>query len=483
MGDETRSGDELLRDYVEKQDATAFEELYRRHLGFVYSLCFRYLKVRQDAEDAAMACFVVLHMKAKSIQEGKLMAWLHACALRSAWKIYEARQNRLVKEEEASLVDPHANEPASKWEDVLPLVESEMAALPSAQHEVLVLHFYEGLSNAQIAEKIGCPEGTIRSRLDRAIGKLRSRLSRKGCEIEEAAIASGMISTALILPVPAGLELKLAAMAHGEAVAGVVAETAKAVVGKLAYPTAMLITWISIAVVALVIAVSAMIPKESGSTGLPAMDPAWTNHVQATEAATPVRYVDGQIIFQEDFEKPTIPFDLVSKRKGDSKYTAAGEVERKCVYGSTLIGYEKDTVTKAICVELPKDAAFSMGIRRKDPVTVAAYVMEFDFMLRSAGSRFLVAYPESTEARVLSMEKMSIGVGWYRYRVECTPAAGAGNQGLYDIRELINGKFFRHSQVRFDPRWMILTTEIGSVALDNIVIRELAPDRGPAAKR
>lgn len=219
MNASSRTDDELLRAYAENHDALAFEELYTRHGGFVFSMCRRILRIHEDAEDAAAACFLVLHRKAHSVRSGKLLAWLHSCAVQTAWRVYNTAKRRMEREQEAGTMEFTARDASDgQWERKLPDIEREIAALSPVLREVLIMHFYQGLTRTEMAGRLQCAEGTIGSRMANAMKTLRKRLTRAGADTTEDAISAGLMSPALVVAMPSGLVMKLAAISQGGAI-------------------------------------------------------------------------------------------------------------------------------------------------------------------------------------------------------------------------------------------------------------------------
>ncbi|MBA4387899.1 MAG: hypothetical protein C0404_07950 [Verrucomicrobia bacterium] len=217
MNRDGRSDAELLSAYVEHSDASAFEGLYRKYVALVHSVCLRYLRVPQDAEDATAACFIVLSRKAVTIKDrSKIMTWLYSCAVATARNAKRILVRRAEREKAAYDAGVLAREGAnSNWDAVLPLIESEIARLPGDLRETVILHFYQGLSRPELAERMSCSEGTVANRLFRAMQKLRQKLGACGQQINEDAIVSGMTGTALLVPVPESLMTKLSGMTNG----------------------------------------------------------------------------------------------------------------------------------------------------------------------------------------------------------------------------------------------------------------------------
>jgi RNA polymerase sigma factor (sigma-70 family) len=168
---------ELLRRYVATGDQAAFEVVLWRHGPAVLSLCRRMLQRTQDAEDAFQATFLALVRKAASIGRRQALAsWLykvafHVC-LRARRKLAAERAVEPLGDVAAAVPDPSA--------DVLSVLDEEVNRLPHRYRQLIVGCYIEGKTNAAMARELGCPPGTVYSRLDRARARLRERLARRG---------------------------------------------------------------------------------------------------------------------------------------------------------------------------------------------------------------------------------------------------------------------------------------------------------------
>ncbi len=94
-------------------------------------------------------------------------------------------------------------------QDLGPLLQAEVERLPERLRAVVILCYWEGLTHEQAAERLGCPLGTVRSRVARARGLLHRRLSRRGLEpvagVMLAAIDSPAFLKAGALEIPGSL--------------------------------------------------------------------------------------------------------------------------------------------------------------------------------------------------------------------------------------------------------------------------------------
>lgn len=168
---------DLLRRFAAGRDEAAFELLVWRHGGMVHAACRRVLGRSADADDAFQVTFLALARRAGSIRDGgALPGWLHRVARRAAARVKAAARRR----ESTSATPPEpAVEPAQP-DDVGPVLDEEIDRLPEKLRRAFVLCHLEGVTNEAAAARLGCPKGTVLSRLARARERLRDRLTRRG---------------------------------------------------------------------------------------------------------------------------------------------------------------------------------------------------------------------------------------------------------------------------------------------------------------
>jgi RNA polymerase sigma factor (sigma-70 family) len=167
---------ELVQRYARTADQAAFEVLVWRHGPMVWSTCRRVLRHHQDAEDAFQATFLALARLASSDRPGcALASWLHRVAFNAALKLKQKRRPAMLIEDTlvVSGPDPCAAELGF-------VVDEEVQRLPDHYRVVFVLSCLEGMTNAEVAHALGCPVGTVDSRLHAARTRLRQRLARRG---------------------------------------------------------------------------------------------------------------------------------------------------------------------------------------------------------------------------------------------------------------------------------------------------------------
>jgi RNA polymerase sigma factor (sigma-70 family) len=183
-------GDLLMR-FVRAGDQTAIATLLKRHGPMVFGVCRRVLRNRHEAEDAFQATFLLLLRKAASLRQPELVGnWLHGVAYRTALRA-KSRAGRHAAGDR--LVGDVAAPPSDDviWRDMRPLLDRAIDDLPTKYRTPFVLCYLQGLTNGQAARHLGCPEGTVATRLSRARQRLRTRLAKHGLGVAAGAAALG----------------------------------------------------------------------------------------------------------------------------------------------------------------------------------------------------------------------------------------------------------------------------------------------------
>jgi RNA polymerase sigma factor (sigma-70 family) len=201
---------ELLQRLVSGRDEAAFTALFSRHGPLVLGTCRRILWHDADVEDAFQATFLVLLRKAPGISQRKaLSGWLHKVATRTACLARKRAYTRRCHEQASARPADAAVSSADPLAHVGSVLDEEVNRLPEKYRLPVVLCYLQGQTNAEAARLLGCPTGTVFSRLATARERLRQRLTRRG--VSASALA-------LVLT-PAGVPEALAA-ATVQALAG-----------------------------------------------------------------------------------------------------------------------------------------------------------------------------------------------------------------------------------------------------------------------
>jgi RNA polymerase sigma factor (sigma-70 family) len=181
---------ELLGRFLERRDEAALAALVARHGPMVWGVCRRLLG-HHDAEDAFQATFVVLVRKAASIAQRELLGnWLYGVARQAASQARRSAARRTAREVQVAEMPDTEAVRQDQWADVRPILDEELSRLPDRYRAVVVLSDLEGRTRKEVAAQLGCPEGTVASRLVRARSMLAKRLTRRGVALSGGALAA-----------------------------------------------------------------------------------------------------------------------------------------------------------------------------------------------------------------------------------------------------------------------------------------------------
>jgi RNA polymerase sigma-70 factor (ECF subfamily) len=218
-----RSGsddDVLLVERLVGGSETALAALYDRHADAVFALVLRLTSDRSIAEEVVQETFLTLWDRAETFdpRAGSLAAWLHTIARNRAIDRMRAagRRPTLVAFASGQVSDDDANGaldrlmagntvvagavPSPGPEEVVSLdamrdaVRAAIAVMPDQERTVILLAYGEDLSQSEIAQRLGWPLGTVKTRTRRALQRLREIL---GTEFGPQAGLD-------VVPVPAG---------------------------------------------------------------------------------------------------------------------------------------------------------------------------------------------------------------------------------------------------------------------------------------
>lgn len=190
---------ELLRRFDRHNDQTAFAELVRRHGPMVLGVCRRV--ARSDADDAFQAAFLVLARKANTIRRPDLLAnWLYGVAYRVARRARRTSARRQAHERTVPQLPERSIPPANDWNDLAPILDRELMALPEWYRLPIVMCDLEGLSRNEAARCLGIAEGTLSSRLANGRRKLGARLARRGIGVSSVALLAFQEARGVVVP-------------------------------------------------------------------------------------------------------------------------------------------------------------------------------------------------------------------------------------------------------------------------------------------
>jgi RNA polymerase sigma-70 factor (ECF subfamily) len=159
-------------------DETAMGELYDRYSGVVYGVALRVLGDTMAAEDVLQEVFLQLwrNSQAFDAERGRLAPWLAVIARNRA---IDRLRKRPMEEDISELpISTGVNlEDEAAQKITVEKVRAELAQLPGAQRRALEMAYFEGLTHTEIADKIGEPLGTVKTRIRSGLLALRKVLA------------------------------------------------------------------------------------------------------------------------------------------------------------------------------------------------------------------------------------------------------------------------------------------------------------------
>jgi len=159
----------------------ALATLYDRYAGLLLSMANRMLGDETMAEDLVQDVFMEVWRRAHAFDasRGSVRTWLLVrLRSRALDRLRSARHRREVTVDE---VGPREAAPVAEDPELSPdraLVREAIQTLPDEQRLVIELSYFQGLSSSEIAEHMGSPVGTVKSRTAAALGKLRAAMSQ-----------------------------------------------------------------------------------------------------------------------------------------------------------------------------------------------------------------------------------------------------------------------------------------------------------------
>ncbi len=181
-----KSDTDLLRSYVSQNSGEAFTEIVRRNVCFLHSCILR--RVGGDshlAEDITQKVFSDLARKAPALTKlASVSGWLYVSANVASAEVVRKERRRKARESEVSRMSGMlAQEGAQTWEEwsrVRDLLDDLICGLNQIDRDVVVLRFFSKKTYVEIAEDQSITEEGARKRVERAIEKLRAKLSGSG---------------------------------------------------------------------------------------------------------------------------------------------------------------------------------------------------------------------------------------------------------------------------------------------------------------
>lgn len=182
--------DDQLVGLVAEKDADALEALYGRYGRAAYSLARRILTDGTLAQDVVQEVFLSLWRDARRFDAGRgtvatyLLSMTHHRAVDAVRREENLRRWRTTDEALELEPDPKANSVEDEVESAERRAEvrAALAVLPPAQREALLLAYFGGYTQREVAALVGVPLGTVKTRMAAGMRKLKEALQDAGRE-------------------------------------------------------------------------------------------------------------------------------------------------------------------------------------------------------------------------------------------------------------------------------------------------------------
>ena len=175
------------------------EALVRTHAEWVHACANRRVGNEAMAEDVTQAVFILFWRKRDRLgEEVKVTGWLHRavrCCAAHALRVKRIRERHEREAAMAGLRDRSSGK--ATWSEVSPELEEAVDRLGGRDRSAVLLRFYRGLSLKEVGVAMGIEEEAAKKRVQRAVGKLREKLSGKGVEVEAGSLGAMVLAHAV----------------------------------------------------------------------------------------------------------------------------------------------------------------------------------------------------------------------------------------------------------------------------------------------
>jgi RNA polymerase sigma-70 factor (ECF subfamily) len=173
---------------ITRRERAAFEQLYTRYSNILYATAMKFLKEDADAQDVVQDVFIQIWDKAKLYDpaKGKPLTWALTMtrnrsidrirAIQRRTRLRDDFEKETVADESAGIREALSGVDASERTQIL---REAVARLSPEQRKVIDLAFFGGLTQSEIADRLGEPLGTVKARARRGLMKLKELLGEK----------------------------------------------------------------------------------------------------------------------------------------------------------------------------------------------------------------------------------------------------------------------------------------------------------------
>ena len=166
-------------------NATAFEALFQQYKNLVFKNAYLITGSREEAEDILQEVFVSVWRSRQTFNpdKGKLTTWLHRITVNKCMEKQRKKKLIFVSLEKVDLPQTQSSEEVLVNKQEYERLIEAMNSLNTKHRVVLVLRYFNSLSYEEIAQTVGAPLGTVKSRINQALRLLRGQFNTQYGEV------------------------------------------------------------------------------------------------------------------------------------------------------------------------------------------------------------------------------------------------------------------------------------------------------------
>ncbi len=171
--------DSTLIQRIAQGDRSAFNTLYRRHYAKLARFILKTVRKAELVEEIVNDTMLVVWRKADTFEHrAQVSTWVIGIAYRLSLKKLEkvGREPQTLSVDETPIADIERLESGVEAKERRAMLRKAMEKLPDQQRTVVELTFFQGLNYKEIASVVGCPEGTVKTRMFHARAQLKKAM-------------------------------------------------------------------------------------------------------------------------------------------------------------------------------------------------------------------------------------------------------------------------------------------------------------------
>ncbi|MEM0938949.1 MAG: RNA polymerase sigma-70 factor [Bacteroidota bacterium] len=166
---------------IDIRSSSGFKELYEEYGAYVYAVCRKYIRNKEDCEDITAKIFFSIWERREKIElTGSFRSYLYKAVKQQVYNHFKLERRRAERIQEAAIklgFFPGAVENEVWYRDFLTQLKQAIEKLPTRRKEVFILVKLENLSIKEVAKRLSLGEPTVSTHLHKALAQLRLDLS------------------------------------------------------------------------------------------------------------------------------------------------------------------------------------------------------------------------------------------------------------------------------------------------------------------